>query len=146
MSADVQRFATIVLRAFEDAGRTTDHEVGLAKGPSTSTMTKLRKAAEGTATMAEPRSQTWTAIESAANWPPGTARRVWNGGEPATLPEGARSIGVPNDDLVEFTVEGNFGVRAVVKGPIRDMDALQDAVARLISDMQLDESTSREVP
>lgn len=40
------------------------------------------------------------------------------------------------DDLVEFTIEGNFGVRAVVKGPVRDMAALQDAVTRLVRDMQ----------
>lgn len=42
----------------------------------------------------------------------------------------------PEDDMVEFTVEGNFGVRAVVKGPVRDLAALQDAVAKLVLDMQ----------
>jgi hypothetical protein len=42
----------------------------------------------------------------------------------------------PADDLVEFTVEGNFGVRAVVKGPVRDMAALQAAVSKLVRDMQ----------
>lgn len=42
----------------------------------------------------------------------------------------------PTSDLVEFVVEGNFGVRAIVKGPIRDMDALQTAVAKLVRDMQ----------
>ena len=42
----------------------------------------------------------------------------------------------PEDDLVEFTIEGNFGVRAVVKGPIRDMDKLQAAVARLVQEMK----------
>lgn len=47
-----------------------------------------------------------------------------------------RSIGDAGDDLVEFTIEGNFGVRAVVKGPIRDMEALQAAVAKLVRDMQ----------
>ena len=47
-------------------------------------------------------------------------------------------IGDPDDDLVEFTVEGNFGVRAVVKGPIRDMDKLQAAVARLVREMKGD--------
>lgn len=40
------------------------------------------------------------------------------------------------DDYVEFTVEGNFGVRAVVKGPVKDMAALQEAVARLVRDMR----------
>jgi transcriptional regulator with XRE-family HTH domain len=46
------------------------------------------------------------------------------------------AIGDPSEDLVEFTVEGNFGVRAVVKGPVRDLDALQAAVSKLIRDMQ----------
>lgn len=48
----------------------------------------------------------------------------------------ARAVGDPRDDLVEFTIEGNFGVRAVVKGPVRDMDALESAVAKLVRDMQ----------
>ena len=47
----------------------------------------------------------------------------------------ARAVGDPGDDLVEFTVEGHFGVRAVVKGPIRDIDKLQEAVGRLIAGM-----------
>lgn len=42
----------------------------------------------------------------------------------------------PDTDYVEFTVEGNFGVRAVVKGPVRDMDELQQAVAKLIREMR----------
>lgn len=50
-----------------------------------------------------------------------------------------RAIGNPEDDLVEFTIEGNFGVRAVVKGPVRDLDALQAAVAKLVQDMQRDQ-------
>lgn len=40
-----------------------------------------------------------------------------------------------DDDLVEFTIEGNFGVRAVVKGPVRDMAELKAAVADLIREM-----------
>lgn len=48
-------------------------------------------------------------------------------GEPADRPEA---------DYVEFTVEGNFGVRAVVKGPVKDMDELQRAVARLVKEMR----------
>lgn len=47
-----------------------------------------------------------------------------------------RAITDPGDDLVEFTIEGNFGVRAVVKGPVRDMAALQSAVTKLVRDMQ----------
>jgi len=55
------------------------------------------------------------------------------------LPAGARQIGDPAEGLVEFTVEGNFGVRAVVKGPIRDLDALQEAVGKLIAGMQAEQ-------
>lgn len=51
---------------------------------------------------------------------------------------GVVALGDPADDLVEFSVEGNFGVRAVVKGPVRDIDALREAVAKLISDMNRD--------
>lgn len=42
----------------------------------------------------------------------------------------------PAADFVEFTVEGNFGVRAVVKGPVKDMDELQKAVSRLVREMR----------
>jgi hypothetical protein len=42
-------------------------------------------------------------------------------------------------EYVEFTVEGNFGVRAVVKGPVKDMDELQRAVTRLIKEMRGEE-------
>lgn len=147
MSADAQRFAQVVLAAIRSAGRSTDAEVHRAGGPSTTTMTKLRAAAEGRGTLAEPRSQTWAAIERAANWPPGSARDVWEGGEPPTalVPE-VRPIGDPSDDLVEFTVEGRSGVRAVVKGPVRDMDAMQAAVSRLIAGMESDTSNTRAVP
>jgi transcriptional regulator with XRE-family HTH domain len=39
-------------------------------------------------------------------------------------------------DLVEFEVAGNFGVRVVVKGPVRDRAELEESVLRLISRMQ----------
>lgn len=42
----------------------------------------------------------------------------------------------PAADFVEFTVEGNFGVRAVVKGPVKDMEELQKAVSRLVREMR----------
>lgn len=64
--------------------------------------------------------------------------------DPASLPPGTRRIGEPKDDLVEFTVEGNFGVRAVVKGPIRDLDELQRAVSKLIAGMQAESSLKPE--
>lgn len=49
---------------------------------------------------------------------------------------GRVELGDPEDDFVEFTIEGNFGVRAVVKGPVRDMDQLQKAVADLVREMR----------
>lgn len=47
--------------------------------------------------------------------------------------------------VVEFRVSGNFGVDVVVKGPVRDLPALEDSVNRILSRMerqQRDESTS----
>ena len=44
----------------------------------------------------------------------------------------------PSEDLVEFELSGNFGVRVVVKGPIRDAEALEATVARLIREMGRD--------
>lgn len=44
------------------------------------------------------------------------------------------------EDYVEFTVEGNFGVRAVVRGPVKDMEELQRAVGKLVREMRGDES------
>ena len=44
----------------------------------------------------------------------------------------------PEDDLIEFELSGNFGVRVVVKGPLRDQAALEESVARLIREMRAD--------
>lgn len=44
----------------------------------------------------------------------------------------------PEDDLIEFELSGNFGVRVVVKGPIRDQEALEQSVTRLIREMRGD--------
>lgn len=51
-------------------------------------------------------------------------------GEPAVRP-----VGDPADDLFEVEIEGNFGVRAVVKGQVRDREALREFVRDLIADM-----------
>jgi transcriptional regulator with XRE-family HTH domain len=62
-------------------------------------------------------------------------------------PTGATTrIGDPADDLIEFTIEGNFGVRAVVKGPVRDLDALQAAVGRLVREMKGDPEPGTDNP
>lgn len=82
MSADAQRFAQKVLDGLAGAGLYTDRAVGAAGGPSTSSMTMLRKVAKGEIGMAEPREPTWSNIDKAARWEPGSARRVWFGEEP----------------------------------------------------------------
>lgn len=53
------------------------------------------------------------------------------------LPPGARRIGDPADDLIEFTIEGTDGIKAVVKGPIRNMAELQAAAQKLIEGMHV---------
>lgn len=146
MSADAQRFASIVLTAFREAGHSTDSEVTRAGGPSTTTMTKLRAAASGHGELAEPRSQTWRAIDLAADWPSGSARSVWDGGDAPPRSVEVQPLGDPSEGLVAFEIFGNFGVRAVVKGPVRDLDALQAAVSKLIAGMQIDESNTRTAP
>lgn len=44
--------------------------------------------------------------------------------------------GTSSGEMVEFHVGGNFGVDVVVKGPVRDLAALEESVARLIARMQ----------
>lgn len=56
------------------------------------------------------------------------------------LPPGVSRIGDPDQGLVEFTIEGNFGVRAVVKGPVSDIEALQKAASDLIGSMNLSQA------
>jgi hypothetical protein len=87
VSAKQQRFAQVVLKAFVDAGRATDKEVGEAGGPSTSTMTTLRKVARGGGTMRDPRPDSLRKIERAARWTTGSARALWEtGAEPTVEP------------------------------------------------------------
>lgn len=42
----------------------------------------------------------------------------------------------PRDGVVEFRVSGSFGVDIVVRGPVRDLDALEASVNRILSRMQ----------
>lgn len=48
--------------------------------------------------------------------------------------EGGRQALV-DEDLMEFEVGGNFGVSVVVRGPVKDHEALEDAVLKLIQGM-----------
>ena len=49
-----------------------------------------------------------------------------------------RPIGDPAEGMVEFEIAGNFGVKAVIKGPVSSMAELQEAARRLIADMGQD--------
>ncbi|WP_028654855.1 hypothetical protein [Nocardioides sp. J54] len=91
MSANAQHFATVVLEAFKAARHFTVDQVVAAGGPSTTTMTKLRKASEGEA-LSRPRGDTMRKIDVAAGWPDGSAEVLW---ETGTLPdqEVSRAIG-----------------------------------------------------
>lgn len=40
------------------------------------------------------------------------------------------------EEWVEFRVSGNFGVDVVVRGPVRNMGALEEQVAKLIREMK----------
>lgn len=100
MSSDPRRFAQLVLEAFAAAGNHTDAQIARAAGPSTSTMTKLRKVAEGRSSMPEPREPTWTKIDNAAAWAPGSARRVWRGEEPVLRPDSVGGVTQDPGDYV----------------------------------------------
>lgn len=80
MSANPKRFAAAVIEGFQVAGLYTDAEIYSAGGPSTTTMTKLRKVAAGEEAMSEPRTPTYAKIERAAGWTHGSARGIWRDG------------------------------------------------------------------
>ena len=53
------------------------------------------------------------------------------------MDEGAPAAVMSTEEgLVEFEVTGDFGVRVVVKGPVRDAMELEASVARLIKDIR----------
>lgn len=83
-----RRFAKRVLDSIRAAGRHTDADVAAVGGPSDSYMTTLRKAAAGEALLPEPRGHTQKRIEQAAGWAPGSALKVWAGGDPVPQPRG----------------------------------------------------------
>lgn len=85
MSEREQRFASVVLAAFVAAELSTDVEIVRAGGPSNSTLTKYRAARDDGAPLAEPREPTWSKIDKAARWEPGSARRVWAGEDPTPV-------------------------------------------------------------
>lgn len=83
MSSNPSEFARRVLEAFAAAGHATDEEVGDAGGPSTTTLAKYRKVANGEMKMGEPRGDVLRRIDRAAAWRAGSARALWRqGAEP----------------------------------------------------------------
>lgn len=86
MSAESQRFAQLLLARLHRLGLETDREVAEAGGPSTTTMTKIRAAArDPKVALPRPRADGARRIDRAANWAPGSARRVYDGGEATPL-------------------------------------------------------------
>jgi DNA-binding XRE family transcriptional regulator len=41
-----------------------------------------------------------------------------------------------NGGLVEFEIEGDFGVRVVVRGPVENVEALERSVARIVASIR----------
>lgn len=101
-----------------DALGITDREFYAKTGIDRKTLRRAVEGVEGT------RASTYIAIEAAL----------------AKLENAVRGKAVTHrmgeEDYVEFTVEGNFGVRAVVRGPVKDMDELQRAVGKLVREMR----------
>lgn len=119
-----QAFAERVLAAFGEVGRWTDSQVGAAGGPSATTMTKLRAVARGEAEMAEPREPTWSKVDRAAGWAPGSARRLWRGLTP-------RAAGAPVAALPQRLME--------LRARVDELEALACLLAAAVRDV-LDET------
>lgn len=47
----------------------------------------------------------------------------------------------PHIEQIEFTVEGDFGVKVTVKGPITDRAALEDSVTKIIRSIRGESAT-----
>lgn len=112
MSSKHQQYASRVLAAFTQAGHYTDQEIVAAGGPSTTTLTKIRKVAAGGAAMPEPRGDVHRKIDTAAGWVPGSSRRLWHRGEePSRLRADWREI--------------------IMSSPVLDDAAKRDLIAQL---------------
>lgn len=85
----------------------------------------LNRAIENVSTV---RPSTYTAIEAELD-----KLEALKAGRPAARVIRSDDPGV---DMMEVTVEGNFGVRAVVKGPVRDSDVIQSFVRDLMRGME----------
>lgn len=50
------------------------------------------------------------------------------------------------EDFVEFEITGRPGVRAVVRGPVRDLETLQDAALKLAASLGGDDAAAAPAP
>lgn len=98
--ASTKRFARVVLDRFRSLGLEHDDEVADAGGPSSTTMTKIRAAREGRGDLPRPRRDAARRIEAAARWAPGSARRVYDGGDPDELDDLPPHVDV--DEVVQL--------------------------------------------
>jgi len=126
MTLEGERFRDAVTSRAKELGRRTDALLAAAGGPSTTTMTKLRHGDY------RPRRDTMEKFDTALQWEPGSAWRVWNGGEPT--PNGAYRWGA-NKKIVAFELSDHPGVHVVVKGPVKKRAVLEASIARLIRDL-----------
>lgn len=107
MSQESKRFARIVLARFKELGFEHDDEIADAGGPSSTTMTNVRKAERDAAyTLPRPRRDSAKRYDRAARWEVGSARRVYDGGEPTPIlpgvsPEESRQLDVLRTHIAE---------------------------------------------
>jgi hypothetical protein len=67
-----EKFRDTIIERADQLGLTSDDKVKAAGGPSSSTMTKLRRADPTT-----PRGDTFDRLDKALQWTGGSARRLW---------------------------------------------------------------------
>ena len=125
-SQDVARL--LVVTANEERGRAIQKrldDLGLsAREFEDRTGVNRKTLGKAVAGNANTRDTTYEAIESYLD---GLEARI--SGKGTTAP-------APDDDMIELTIEGDFGVRAVVKGPIRDKAELMEMTRELIRELR----------
>lgn len=107
MSTNAERFAEIVkTRRLElDYNQI---ELGDAGGPSNTTLTKV----EG-GTLEELTRTTARKLDVGLRWLPGSARKVWEGGDPTPIPDGVRVQDAEGlRDLIERAAEVDAATKA----------------------------------
>lgn len=122
-----QRFAQVVLDAFKAAGHYTDEQVKAAGGPSSTWMTGARKARDGDGELRTVRSDTLDAIDAAAGWPQGTARKVYEGAEP---PSGVAQRAARDNTVFVSYGSGKSEAFLAALSEVSDTDLLAELLRR----------------